>query len=81
LRNGGALPYIAPGIDKLVGLEKFDPVNGFPEHAGIPPWLLRRVVRKWDFPREIRMVQTDPSGAKSYRPPFEALDQLLQQNL
>jgi hypothetical protein len=80
--NGGKLPYIAPGLDKLVGLDEYDPENGFPPHSGVPPWLLRRVVRNWHFPREIRMVKTDTTtGAKSYRPPFEALDQLLQQNL
>ena len=81
-RNGGALPYVAPGIDQLVGLDKFNPITfSFPPDAGVEPWLLRRVVRNWGFPREILMVQTLPSGEKLYRPPLQALEQLIQQNL
>ena len=81
MRSGGSLPYVAPGIDKLVGLEKLNPATGFPPYSGVEPWLLRRVVRKWNFPREILMVRTDPSGERSYRSPMDALAQLLQQNL
>ena len=80
-RNNGEPPYIAPGIYELVGFSRFHPQHGFPVRAGVPPWLLRRVVRNWNFPRDIRMIHTDPSGAKYFRPPMEALDQLLQQNL
>jgi hypothetical protein len=80
-RNNGEPPYIAPGIYELVGFRYFDPQRGFPRNAGVPPWLLRRVVRNWNFPRDIRMVYTDPSGEKFLRPPMDALAQLLQQNL
>ncbi len=82
MRNSGSLPYVAPGIDQLVGLDKFNTVTmTFPPDAGVEPWLLRRVVRNWGFPREILMVQILPSGERLYRPPLQALEQLIQQNL
>lgn len=74
-------PYIAPGIYELVGFAQFDRDNGFPPGAGVNEWLLRRVVRQWGFPRDIRMIQTDPTGEKSFRSPMDALAQLVQQNL
>jgi hypothetical protein len=80
-RNNGEPPYIAPGIYELVGFRYFDPVHGFPRGVGVPPWLLRRVVRNRNFPRDIRMIYTDPSGERRIRQPMDALDQLLQQNL
>jgi hypothetical protein len=79
--DGRTPPYIAPGIYELVGFDKFNPATGFPPNAGVPAWLLRRVVRKWNFPRGIRSVTTDESGIKIYRDPRDALAQLIQQNL
>ena len=79
--DGETPPYIAPGIDALVGFDKFDPKTGFPPEAGVAPWLLRRVVRKWNFPRDIRMVKTDDDGKKSYRAQMDAIAQLIQPNL
>jgi hypothetical protein len=82
-RNSGALPYLAPGMHELLGLNKFDEKTlTFPEDAGVPRWLLRRVVRKWGFPLDIRMLTTDAAtGEQKFRSPHEALDSLLQQNL
>jgi hypothetical protein len=74
-------PYIAPGIYELVGFDKFDPDNGFPAGSGVEEWLLRRVVRGWRFPRDIRMTYTDATGNKAFRDPMDALAQLIQQNL
>ncbi len=79
--NDGKAPYIAPGIYELVGFDKFDPKTGFPPHAGVDKWLLRRVVRSWNFPRDIRMIKTDEHGVKSFHKPIDALNQLLQQNI
>ncbi len=74
----GTPPYIAPGIYELVGFDKFNPVTGFPPGAGVDRWLLRRVVRKWHYPRDIRMIKT---GQQEFHKPIEALNQLIQQNL
>ncbi len=75
-------PYVAPGIDILVGFDKFDPQKlEFEKGAGVDKWLLKRVVRDWNFPRDIRWVRTDPSGKKTFYKPMEALAQLYQQNI
>ncbi len=79
--DGKTPPYIAPGIYELVGFDKFNPETGFPPNAGVASWLLRRVIRKWNFPRGILSVKTDESGIKIYRDPMDALAQLIQQNL
>jgi len=79
--NDGTPPYIAPGIYELVEFNKFDRQNGFPPNSGVAKWLLKRTVRNWDYPREIRMLKTDDSGKKTFHPPLEALQQLVQQNL
>lgn len=75
--NDGKPPFIAPGIYELVGFDKFDPARGFPSDAGVERWLLKRVVRDYRFPREIRMLNPN---TKEYREPIEALYQLIQQN-
>lgn len=79
----GKPPYIAPGIDKLVGFDKFDPkALMFEKGAGVDKYLLRRVVRDWKFPRDIRWVKTDSAtGRKSFYEPMDALAQLYQQNI
>lgn len=76
----GKPPYIAPGIYELVGFDKFDPKTGFPPHAGVNKYLLRRVIKNWNFPREIRMIQTT-GDEKRFRDPIDALNQLIQQNV
>jgi hypothetical protein len=76
--NNGTTPYIAPGIDELVGFQHFNPETGFPPGAGVEPWLLRRVVRTRGFPREIRMIN---AATNTYRDPMDALAQLIQQNI
>lgn len=56
----GELPYIAPGIDALVGLDKFDRQRlRFKSGAGVPEWLLRRTVREWGFPRNVELRERD----------------------
>lgn len=79
--NAGVAPYIAPGIYELVGFARFNALTGFPPYSGAKPWDLARVVRKRGFPRDIRMIQTDETGAKSFRDPMDALAQLVQLNL
>lgn len=75
-------PYIAPGLDVLIGIEKFDPQElCFEEGAGVNTWLLKRVVKYWGFPRDIRWVKTDEDGTKRFFEPMEALGQLYQQNI
>lgn len=75
-------PYIAPGVYELVGMKYFDIDRGFPAGAGVEEWLLRRVVRNYRFPRDIRMVRTDAvTGERSFHDPMEALAQLVQHNL
>jgi hypothetical protein len=76
-RNEGKLPYVAPGIYELVGFDQFDLQKGFPPGAGVERWLLKRVVRTYRFPREIRMINT---VTKEFRDPHDALAQLFQQN-
>jgi hypothetical protein len=75
--NDGKVAYMPPGIYELVGFDKFDPVTGFPPNAGVEKWLLKRVVRAYGFPREIRMINPN---TQSYREPIDALSQLIQQN-
>lgn len=75
-------PYIAPGIDVLVGFHKFDKKElRFEPGAGVDKWLLKRVVKDWNFPREIRWIKTDSDGSKVFREPMDALGQLYQQNI
>jgi hypothetical protein len=81
LNSGGTLPYIAPGIYELVGFDKFDPKTGFPPNAGIPRWLLLRVVRSWHYPREILMVKTDSSGKRFPVKGLDAISELTQQQV
>jgi hypothetical protein len=76
--NNGTPPYIAPGIYELVGFSQFDPEHGFPPNVGVERWLLQRVVRRYGFPREIRMIN---AATNTYRDPFDALAQLIQQNI
>jgi hypothetical protein len=53
--NAGKPPYIAPGIDKLVGFDKFDRMRlRFEPDAGVQEWLLKRTVKSWGFPRDIQ---------------------------
>jgi hypothetical protein len=79
--NDGTPPYIAPGVYELVGFSRFNTQLGFPRYAGVEPRLLRRVVRKGRFPRDIRMTKTDETGAKSIRDQMDTLAQLTQLNL
>ena len=78
--SDGKPPYIAPGIYDLVGFDQFDPKTGFPKGAGVNEKLLKRVVKYWKFPRDIRMTE-EKDGVKSFRDPFDALNQLIQQNI
>jgi hypothetical protein len=80
INGDGKPPYIAPGIYELVGFDKFNPKTGFPPHAGVNKYLLRRVIKNWNFPREIRMVETR-DGERLFRDPIEALNVLVQQNI
>lgn len=77
-RNGG-VTYMAPGIYELVGFDKFDTAtHKFASGAGVEKWLLKRVVRAYAFPREIKMINPN---TKTFRDPHDALAQLIQQNL
>ena len=62
--NTGKPPYIAPGIYELVGFAKFDQEKGFPPHSGVSPFLLKRVVREWAYPRSIQFIKTDAAGKR-----------------
>ncbi len=53
-KNGGS-PYIAPGIRELIGYDKFDKDNGFPDGAGVGWFELKTTVLLWRFPRHIRI--------------------------
>jgi hypothetical protein len=79
-RNGdGKVAYMAPGVYELVGFDKFDPVTlKFAPGAGVERWLLKRVVRDYGFPREIKVIN---QTTKTFRDPHDALAQLFQQNL
>lgn len=81
LNSDGTPPYIAPGIYELVGFDKFDPKTGFPPKAGVPRWLLLRVVRSWHYPREIQMVKTDPSGERFRITGLQAISELTEQQV
>lgn len=75
-------PYVAPGIDVLVGFDKFNPQElRFEPGAGVEKWLLKRAVKGWKFPRDIRWVKTNDDGTKEYYTPMDAFGQLYQQNL
>ncbi|WP_088348686.1 MULTISPECIES: hypothetical protein [Rhodomicrobium] len=81
LNNGGTPPYIAPGIYELVGFAKFDPKTGFPPGAGVPGWLLKRVVRERNYPRDIQIIKTDAAGKRFRIEGMAVLRELTQQNL
>lgn len=76
--NNGKTPYIAPGIDVIVGFDKFkaDELR-FEEGAGVDDWLLKRAVRGWKFPRDIRWLNDDKDQLLA---PWVALGKLYQQN-
>ena len=78
--DGKKLPYIAPGIYELVGFEHYDKNDGFPKGAGVEKWLLKRVVRYWKFPQDLRVTHT-VGGVTTFRDPFDAITYLNQQNL
>ncbi len=80
--NDGTPPYIAPGIYQLVGFDKFDPETGFPPRAGVPRWLLLRVVREWHYPRDIQFVKTDSASGRRHRlTGFEVISELTEQQV
>lgn len=57
-RINKALPYVAPGIAELVGLEHFCEESGkFLPGAGIDWRLLKRVVRRGRYPKQIILVK------------------------
>ena len=75
-------PYVAPGIDVLVGFDKFDPQElRFEPGAGVEKWLLKRAVKGWQFPRDIRWIKENKDGTKEFYAPMDAFGQLYQQNL
>lgn len=74
----GKPPYIAPGIDVLVGFDKFDPEKlRFEKEAGVEKWLLKRAVKGWGFPKDLRWLNDD---TKELHNPWVALGLLYQQN-
>jgi hypothetical protein len=65
VKNGGR-PYVAPGIRQIVGYDRFDEKNGFPEDAGVgwfPVWLTVKLNR---YPRNIIMVRPDRTVARNW---------------
>lgn len=75
-------PYIAPGIDVLVGFDKFDAKElRFEKGAGVEKWLLKRAVKGWGFPRDIRWIKENKDGTKEFYKPMDAFGQIYQLNL
>ena len=71
-------PYIAPGIDVLVGFDKFDAQTlQFEKGAGVEDWLLNRAVKGWGFPRDIRWLNKD---TEELHEAWVALGLMYQQN-
>ena len=62
-RENGKLPYVAPGIDELIGIKHFDTVTGnFPRGSGERGWIVRYVARARGFPQGLIMV---PPGTQT----------------
>ena len=68
VKNGGSVPYIAPGISELIGFDKFDKDKGFPEGAGVDSDELQWVAKWRKFPsKELIMVTTVRPAARNRR--------------
>ncbi len=66
VKNGGSVPYVAPGISQLIGFDKFHKDKGFPEGAGVDSDELHWVAKWRKFPsEELLMVTIAAGGAKS----------------
>jgi hypothetical protein len=64
-RENKALPYVAPGIDKLLEINRFDKTTGeFAPYAGADFRLVQRVVRRDGFPKHTRLLVTDKDGKR-----------------
>jgi len=77
----GSPPYIAPGIFELIEFGKFDPKTGFPPESGVESWLLKRVVRERQYPRDIQIIKTDAAGRRFRITGREVLQDLTEQKL
>jgi hypothetical protein len=80
LKNGGSVPYIAPGIREIIGFDQFDNNLGFPPGAGVDGDDLKRVIKRFGFPsQDLLMVSTSPTGARTATRGYEVLINLTQQ--
>ncbi len=80
VKNGGAVPYIAPGISELIGFNRFDKDEGFPEGAGADSDELQWVAKWRNFPsKDLIMVTIAADGTKSAVYGQEVLINLTQQ--
>jgi hypothetical protein len=68
-------PFIAPGLGDLLGLDRYDEKDGFPDDAGVDPNLLWFAVKLFRHPRNIIMVKT-VDGAKVAVRNWDVLEEL-----
>jgi hypothetical protein len=73
--KAGSKPFIAPGLSKILGYEKYKDPDGFPDDAGIEPNLLWFAVKIFGHPRNIIMVKT-VDGVKVAVRNWEVLEEL-----
>ncbi len=65
--NDGKIPFVAPGIRELIGLDQFDKEKGFPRGAGVGWFPLMLTVKLNGYPRNIIMVKPGPGGKVAVR--------------
>jgi hypothetical protein len=56
--KAGSKPFIAPGLGKILGFDKYKEPDGFPEGVGVDANLLWFTVKMFRHPRNIIMVKT-----------------------
>ncbi len=79
--NGGNLPYLAPGIRELVGIDKFKD-GEFEEGAGVDSDELEWVVKHRKFPTQnLVSVKTNAEGVRKELRGKHVLEDLTQQKL
>jgi hypothetical protein len=74
------IPYVAPGLSELLGMDKFDRDKGF-SGSGVTWLRLITTVKRYRHPRYIIMVKTGSDGKKFAVRNWDVIEELTRQKV
>jgi hypothetical protein len=74
--NDGKIPFVAPGLRQLLGLDQFNKDTGFEPGAGVSWFPLMLAVKLYGYPKRIIMVKPGKDGAKIRVTNWQVLEEL-----